>query len=479
MKPRITYFSITYFIGLTFLGLFFLADVSSAKTPFEKDLSLIEESQRGVIKLVELVVPTVVNVSPMNTDNASRPSGHPKSSPGPGGGSGSGVIIDKKGFIVTNNHVVGDAFEMEVRLSDKSKFIGKVIGRDPDTDLALIKIDSEKDFPYVQLADSKKVKVGQWVMAVGNPFGLDRSVTIGIVSGLGRENVNLSRYEDFIQTDASINPGNSGGPLFNVQGEVIGINTAIINIAQRIGFAIPSSMVQAVVSQLMNGGKVTRGWLGVGIQPLTPELATKFGVKESDSAMPPTGVLVNEVFEGDPAYKGGILSGDIILKVEDQSVETTSTLARVIAGFAPGQKIKIDLIRNGKKQQIVMALGEKKDGAVPVSIPKKEPEPFFGLVIADLTPENIEKYKLQKEDKEGKGSASLSGVVVTQVTTGSPAEAEGLKEGDIILEMEGDKVSNSESFEELKKGKEKIETFLLRVSRENRAFFVVLKQKGE
>lgn len=476
MKQRIT-----YFIGLTFLGLFLLAfaEASNAKTPLEKDLSFIEESQRGIIQLAELVVPTVVNVSPINADSVSRPSGHPKPSPGPGGGSGSGVIIDKKGFIVTNNHVVGDALEMEVRLSDKSKFIGKVIGRDPDTDLALIKIDSEKDFPYVQLADSKKVKVGQWVMAVGNPFGLDRTVTIGIVSGLGRENVNLSRYEDFIQTDASINPGNSGGPLFNVQGEIIGINTAIINIAQGIGFAIPSSMVQAIVSQLMNGGKVTRGWLGVGIQSLTPALATKFGVKESGSAMPPTGVLVNEVFEGDPAYRGGILSGDIILKVEDQSVETTSTLARVIAGFAPGQKIKIDLIRNGKQHQIVMALGEKKDGAVPVSIPKKEPEPFFGLTIADLTPENIEKYKLQKkEDKEGKGSASLSGVVVTQVTTGSPAEAEGLKEGDIILEMEGDKVSNSESFEELTKGKEKTETVLLRVSRGNRAFFVVLKQKG-
>ncbi len=468
------------------LGFFLITTFASARTPFEKDLSVIEESQRGIIKLAELVVPTVVNISPLDAGSASRPFGHPrgkredgghKPSPGPGGGSGSGVIIDKKGFIVTNNHVVGDAEEMEVRLSDKSKFIGKIVGKDPDTDLALIKIESENDFPYVQLADSKKVKVGQWVMAVGNPFGLDRTVTIGIVSGLGRENVNLSRYEDFIQTDASINPGNSGGPLFNVQGEVIGINTAIINIAQGIGFAIPSNMVQTVVSQLMNSGKVTRGWLGVGIQPLTAELATKFGVKESGGSAPLTGVLINEVFEGDPAYKGGLLPGDIILKVEDEPVDTTSTLARVIGGFAPGQKIKVDLMRNGKKQQVMMALGEKKDGAEQASISKKEPEPFFGLIIADLTAENIEKYKL-KEDKEVKGSASLSGVIVTQVATGSPAEAEGLKEGDLILEMEGDKVSNSESFAELTKGKEKTETVLLRVSRENRAFFVVLKQKG-
>jgi serine protease Do len=474
--------------GVVFLGFFLIAGFAFARTQFEKDLSVIEDSQRGVMKLVELVMPTVVNVSPFEKGNpfqhppGKREEGGPRPPHGPSGGSGSGVIIDKKGFIVTNNHVVGDADEMEVRLSDKTKFTGKVVGKDPDTDLALIKIESDKEFPFVSLADSNTVKVGQWVMAVGNPFGLDRTVTVGIVSGLGRENINLSRYEDFIQTDASINPGNSGGPLFDVHGEIIGINTAIINVAQGIGFAIPSNMVSAVVSQLMSGGKVTRGWLGVGIQPLTLELAVKFGVQKSDDVLSPTGVLVNEVFDGDPAYKGGILAGDIILKVEGQSVDTTNTLARVIAGFAPGQKIKLDLVRGGKRQQIVMALGEKKDGAVPVAIAKKEPKPFFGLTIDDLTPEHIEKYKLKqdKQDKESKQDknkdVSLSGVVVTLVVAGSPAESEGLKEGDLIIEMEGEAVPNADSFEKIKKNQEKTETLLLRVSRDNRSFFLVLKQ---
>ncbi len=478
MKEKSIYFMMITLVVVLCLGTGF----SDARTLFEKDLMIIEESQRGVIKLAELVIPTVVNISLVSSPHAFR---HPKEkgeegSPKPpqSGGSGSGVIIDKKGFIVTNNHVVGDADEMEVWLSDKSKFIGKVVGKDPDTDLALIKIDSEKDLPFVSLADSKKVKIGQWVMAVGNPFGLDRTVTVGIVSGLGRENVNLSRYEDFIQTDAAINPGNSGGPLFNVQGEVIGINTAIINIAQGIGFAIPSNMVQTIISQLMNGGKVVRGWLGVGIQPLTVELATKFGVKEG-GATAPSGVLVNEVFEGDPAYKGGILPGDIILKVEDEPVDTTSTLARVIAGFAPGAKIKIDLIRGGKKQQITMALGEKKDGATQASLAKKDqPKPFFGLTISDLTPENIEKFKLKKEDKD-KGTVALSGVLVTWVEAGSPAFAEGLKEGDLILEMEGKVISDEKAFTAIAKNTEKAETVLIRISRESRAFFVVLKQKEQ
>ncbi|MBI3359150.1 MAG: Do family serine endopeptidase [Nitrospirae bacterium] len=462
-------------------GICFSGGFADARPALDKDLNIIEDSQRGIIKLAEQVIPTVVNISPVSEDSFSHSSRHPSEKSEEGGakpppGSGSGVIIDKKGFIVTNNHVVGDAEEMEVRLSDKSKFTGKVIGKDPDTDLALVKIDSEKDFPFVPLADSKKVKVGQWVMAVGNPFGLDRTVTVGIVSGLGRENINLSRYEDFIQTDASINPGNSGGPLFNVQGEVIGINTAIINIAQGIGFAIPSNMVQAVISQLMNGGKVTRGWLGVGIQPLTSELATKFGAKESDGAAPLSGVLVNEVFEGDPAFMGGILPGDIILKVDDEPVDTTNRLARVIAGFSPGQKIKIELIRNGKKQQLTMALGEKKSDATQASISKQEaPRPFFGLTVLDLTPENIEKFKLQ----ENKGGTIPSGVVVSGVESDSPAFAEGLKEGDIIKEMEGETVSNVESFEKITKKAEKTETLLLRVSRENRSFFVVLKQKEQ
>ncbi|HEY5599396.1 MAG TPA: Do family serine endopeptidase, partial [Candidatus Manganitrophaceae bacterium] len=373
-------------------------------------------------------------------------------------GSGSGVIIDKKGFIVTNNHVVGDAEEVEVRLSDKTKFTGKVVGKDPDTDLALIKVETDKELPTAVIGDSENLKVGQWVIAIGNPFGLDRTVTVGVVSALGRENVNLSRYEDFIQTDASINPGNSGGPLFNIRGEVIGINTAIINFAQGIGFAIPSNMVQVVVGQLMVKGKVTRGWLGVGIQPLTEELAVKFGVKEGE------GVLVNEVFEGDPAHKAGVQPGDVILQVDGFKVDTPNTLARVIAGFVPGKKASIEIMRDGKRKTLTIELVERKEEAVTASIPK-QPEVYFGLSVQDLTPEIAERFKLKDE----------KGVVITKVDQGSAAEEEGLKEGDLIKEINKEKVNSAEEFKKAVEKTKKTEAVLLRVTRENRAFFIVLK----
>jgi serine protease Do len=455
---------VTFFI-LMVLWLPAMAVGAEVKTDNESGIKLLEQFQSTFINLAEHVKPTVVNISPSTgTPHATRPDMPPRESPrererpeAPPG-SGSGVIIDKKGFIVTNNHVVGDAEVVEVRLSDKTKFQGKVIGKDPDTDLALVKIEAGKDLPFVTLGDSTKTKVGQWVIAVGNPFGLDRTVTVGVVSALGRENVNLSRYEDFIQTDASINPGNSGGPLFNIRGEVIGINTAIINFAQGIGFAIPSNMVQAVTTQLIAKGKVTRGWLGVGIQPLTPELAGKFGVKENE------GVLVNEVFEGDPAHKAGIQPGDIILNVDGQSVDTPNTLARVIAGFVPGKKAGVEVMRDGKKKMLTIELIERKDEAVTASIPK-QPESFLGLNVQDLTPEIAERFKI-KDDK---------GAIVTKVEPGSAAESEGLKEGDLVKEINREKVNTAADFKSIIEKTKKTEAVLLRVTRENRAFFIVLK----
>ena len=257
-------------------------------------LHMLEEMQEVITDLAERVKPSVVNILPSPGPGRSKDS--PKDRPPPNSpGTGSGVIIDGSGYILTNNHVVGEANEVEVRLSDRTKLIAQVIGKDPDTDLAVLKVSTDHTLPSATFGDSGSVKVGQWALAVGNPFGLERTVTLGVVSGIGRENMNLSRYENFIQTDASINPGNSGGPLFNVHGEVIGINTAIINFAQGIGFAIPSNMAKQVFQQLRAHGKVVRGWLGVGIQPVTVELAAKFGVSENE------GVLVNEVFEHDPA----------------------------------------------------------------------------------------------------------------------------------------------------------------------------------
>lgn len=448
---------ITVLVGLWLPG---IALGAGSPKDMEKGFQLLEQVQSTFISLSERVKPSVVNISPSGnvTSTPSRPRNAPKEAPP---GSGSGVIIDKEGYIVTNNHVVGDAKEVEVRLSDKSTFKGTVIGKDRDTDLALVKIDAGKDLPFVPLGDSKEVKVGQWVIAVGNPFGLDRTVTLGVISALGRENVNLSRYENFIQTDASINPGNSGGPLFNIRGEVIGINTAIINFAQGIGFAIPSNMVKSITSQLKAKGRVTRGWLGVGIQPLTPELAKNFGVQEG------VGVLINEVFEGDPAHKGGIKPGDIILEVNGEKVDTPSTLARVIAGFIPGEKTRILILRDGEKVTKFIELMERKDEAVTASIPKA-PEAFMGLNIEDLTPEIAEKFKI-KGDK---------GAVIMKVEPGSTAEAEGLREGDLIKEVNRETINTAEDFNKAMRKTKEGEAVLLRVTREDRAFFIVLKPQG-
>ena len=439
---------------------------AGAESDLDKGLRFLEDSQSVFIHLAKKVIPSVVSISP--TDDLPHPMLSPdekregkKEMPHrPPSGSGSGVIIDNAGFIITNSHVVGEAEKVRVALSDKTEYTGTIVGRDVDTDLAVVKITAEKELPFSVLGDSQKVEIGQWVMAVGNPFGLDRTVTIGVVSGLGRENVNLSRYEYFIQTDASINPGNSGGPLFNIQGQVVGINTAIINVAQGIGFAIPSNMAKTITQQLIQQGKVTRGWLGVGIQPLTPELAKKFNVKEGE------GILVNEVFKGDPADLGGLLPGDIILKVEEEGVGTTNTLARVIAGYAPGAPVTIEFIRNGKKQKQTLKLGQKKEeGAITVALPKT-PELFFGLTVESLTPEKIKEFGLQEE----------KGVVITDVLEGSSAASEGLKKGDLTKEIEGEGIPNLDEFEKVSEKAKNNEAVLLRVSRDNRAFYIVLKQ---
>ncbi len=457
----VLFFPVLFFIALSWLGVSF----AHAKTP-EAGLKLLEAVEDTFAALAERVHPAVVNIAPLSGEHASGAEdgmqGLPRErTPQTPPGSGSGVLVDAVGHIVTNHHVVGDAEEVEVRLSDKTKFVGKVVGRDPDTDLAVVKIQSDKAFPFAVFGDSAKIRVGQWAIAVGNPFGLDRTLTIGVISALGRENVNLSRYEDFIQTDASINPGNSGGPLFNIRGEVIGINTAIINFAQGIGFAIPSNMAQDVLTQLMAHGKVTRGWLGVGIQTLTQELADKFGVKEED------GVLVNEVFPGDPADRAGVRPGDIILKVNGKTVDTPSTLARVIAGFTPGEKVGVVLLRDGKAQSLQIDLSERK-GEMSAAIKKAETR--LGLTVSDITPEMAERYKIKPDEK---------GVLVTKVEPGSPAESQGLKEGDLVKEVRRQEVKDAETFSALLDAADKKETLLLRVTREGRAFFVVLKPQRE
>jgi len=429
----------------------------SAPTRSAHGLQMLEEIQTVITELAESAKPSVVNLFPLSGPGRARelPQERIPNSPG----SGSGVIVDADGHIVTNNHVIGDATEIEVRLSDKSTLIGQVIGKDPDTDLAVIKVTPEHPLAYAKFGDSSSVRVGQWVLAVGNPFGLDRTVTLGVVSGIGRENINLSRYENFIQTDASINPGNSGGPLFNLHGEVIGINTAIINFAQGIGFAIPSNMAKQVIQQLLAKGRVVRGWLGVGIQPLTPELARKFGVREGE------GVLVNEVFEKDPAASAGIKPGDIITKIDGNPVDTPNRLSRLVAGLLPGATAKVEVVRDQTRLTLEVGLTERRDTAVVASLPQARTEVKLGLDVQDLTAALADKFKLRES----------KGVLITKVDPGSLAQSEGLREGDLIKEVNRAEVGTvgefSMAISKIRHG----ETVLLRVLRENRAFYVVLK----
>jgi serine protease Do len=449
-------------VALSSLLLFGPSGIAQAAEP--SGLRMLEEIQTELINLAERVKPAVVNIAPLSSLTA-KPGEGPRERGGPNNpGTGSGVIVDKDGIVVTNNHVVGDAKEVEVRLSDRSKFVGQVIGRDPDTDIAIVKINTTTGLPTVPFGDSSKVRVGQWVIAVGNPFALDRTVTLGVVSGLERDAVRLSRYEAFIQTDASINPGNSGGPLFNIKGEVIGINTAIINYAQGIGFAIPSNMVQQVVNQLRAHGKVVRGWLGVGIQEVTAELAAKFGIKETD------GILVNDVFENEPAARAGLKPGDIIAKVDGHRIETPAGLSRSVAGLSPGTKVELEIIRNGERRNLAVDLGERKEDAVVAALPAPappQPEVKLGLSVQDLTAELADKFKIKDQ----------KGVLISKVDPGSVAQEQGLREGDLIKEVNRQLVATTEEFKSAVAQAKKGESVLLRVVRENRAFYSVLNPR--
>ena len=420
-------------------------------------LRVLEEIQTVITELAEQTKPSVVNLFPITTAGRLRDTSGDRTPNA--SGSGSGLIVDSDGHIVTNNHVIGDATEIEVRFSDKTKLIAQVIGKDPDTDLALLKVTADRPLPSAQFGDSSMVKVGQWVLAVGNPFGLDRTVTLGVVSGIGRENMNLSRYENFIQTDASINPGNSGGPLFNLRGEVIGINTAIINFAQGIGFAIPSNMAKHVIEQLLAKGKVIRGWLGVGIQPLTTELAKKFGVSDGE------GVLVNEVFENDPAAVAGIRPGDVIVRIDGAIVDSPNKLSRLIGTLTPGAQAKIDVIRDLKHVTLTILLTERRDAAAVPTAPHARAEVKLGVEVQELTPSLAEKFKLRE----------TKGVMIMRVESNSLAHAEGLREGDLIKEVNRTETATLADYSAAISRSRRGDTILLRVLRETRAFYVVLK----
>jgi serine protease Do len=379
---------------------------------------------------------------------------------------GSGVIVSPDGYIITNNHVVEKSDEIKVTLLDKRTFKGRIVGADPKTDIAIVKIDAT-NLPTIPWGDSEKLQVGEFVLAIGNPYGLSHTVTMGIISAVGRANVGVADYEDFIQTDAAINPGNSGGPLVNIQGELIGINTAIFSRTggyQGIGFAVPSNMVRPIMSQLIQKGKIIRGWLGVTIQELTPELSQKFGLEKSQ------GALVSDVAKRSPAERAGIMRGDIILEFNGKEVKDVGNLRNMVAQSKVGSDVTIKILRSGKEYTVRLVIAEL-PREVAEAMPKKIPEDleagaFTGLTVMSLTKEIAKQLGFTKDE---------TGVVVVRVEPASPADEAGIKKGDIIKEVDRNQVDNLEDFNRIASNAKRNETVLLFITRGDKKFYVTLK----
>jgi len=374
---------------------------------------------------------------------------------------GSGFLIDKEGYIVTNNHVVENADKIKVKLYDDTEYEAEIVGRDQKTDLALIKIPESKSLKPFNIGDSDKLKVGQWVVAIGSPFGLEQTVTAGIVSAKGRI-IGSGPYDDFIQTDASINPGNSGGPLINMEGEVVGINTAIIAGGQGIGFAIPINLAKNIIDQLKTKGEVTRGWLGVAIQDITDELAEYYGISDKK------GVLVTEVFDGDPADKAGIKAKDIIVEVDGKKVNSSRELSMAIANTNVGKRTAITVLRNGREKTLYVKIAERTDSKEGKFYSSDETSYDIGFKVRDLSPEIARQFGY-KEDE--------SGVVVSNIDPGSKGDEAGLRVGDLIKEINRNSVKDVDSFNKEFQNIKKGNTFHLFIKRSNSGFIVIKMEK--
>jgi S1-C subfamily serine protease len=408
---------------------------------------MLQVLQEGFIRVAEAVKPSVVNIS---TEYSFKEKGHPSPFKRPfndfweeflekffkqlpknyrkSKSLGSGLIVDKEGYILTNNHVVEKADKITIRLSDKKKFDGKVIGKDPKTDIAVVKIDpGDHKLKVAKLGDSDTCRIGQWAIAIGNPFGLDRTVTVGVVSAIGRSDIGIATYENFIQTDASINPGNSGGPLLNIEGE----------------------------DQLLEHGKVVRGWMGIAIQRVTEDLGKQFGVEEG------RGVLVGQVFKGDPADKAGIKEGDILLEFDGSPLTSPTQLSRLAAATPPNKEVKLLLFRDKKKMTINIVLGQQRDSLV------KDESSHYGMVVEGITPELVNIYKLSEE----------KGVVITEVEPDSLADKAGLRTGDILMAIQRQRVDSIEKYREIMDSLKEDEMVLVARKRDKNSRFVVIKPK--
>ena len=377
-----------------------------------------------------------------------------------GRAAGSGVIVDPRGYILTNNHVVENAAEIEVRLSDDRKFSATLIGRDAKTDLAVVRIEAASTpLPVAALGDSDRLRVGQWAIAIGNPFGLDRTVTVGIISATGRTRVGVATYEAFIQTDASINPGNSGGPLLDLRGRVVGINTAIVATGQGIGFSIPINMARGIMEQLISRGRVVRGWLGIVIQDLTDELAAGFGVA------PGAGVLVSDVMKDGPAEAAGVKPGDVIVEFAGAQIKEVTDLQKRVAAVDPGRPTPVAVIRDRKRTVLSVKVGEQPtEETLVAAVPREQ---GFGLTVEPLTSEAAEKLDI----------TGRAGVLVTAVAPGSSGAEAGIRPGDAILELNRRPVTGVESFSKILAGVKPGDVVPVQVRRGEggRSEYVVLK----
>jgi Do/DeqQ family serine protease len=440
-----------------------VAGVAIVPTPAQVQASTVEAKRLsdGFVAVAERASPSVVQIDVTahdeKADVLSRFFGQANREEPIARGMGSGVVFTADGAILTNNHVVEEALTINVRLRDGRYLPARLVGRDPATDLAVVKVDSTGLTP-AKFADSEATRVGEWLVAIGSPFGLGYTVTAGVLSAKGRGGLGMNTIEDYLQTDASINPGNSGGPLCNLQGEVIGINTMIVGRGQGIGFAVPSNMAQRVAAQILKTGHVSRAWLGVGVQDLTPEIAQAMRLS------PGSGALVNNVASDGPAYHANVRPGDIIASVGGHPVRDGHDLVRETIAHDVGQPVQLEIVRSGSHYGATVTLSERPEAAIQPAPSQQHalPHQGLGLVVRDLAP--------QQATQMGLPAKSLP--VITQVSPGSSADREGLRVGDVIVEANGNLEPTSAQVAELARSG----LLLLRLKRADSYFYAALKK---
>lgn len=466
-------------VAAVFLFAGMLVASSIGTTPHVKAAPPVVSGAKGslpsFVELAEALGPSVVNIKVTKIQKTEMPnmSGVPDSpfgdmfkrffgdmpqTPRKMEGAGSGVIINSDGTVLTNNHVVEGASDITVTLNDKREYKAKVLGRDPKTDLAVIKMEGKGTFKAAALGDSSVTRVGEWVVAIGNPFGLSNTVTAGIVSAKGRI-IGAGPYDDFIQTDAPINPGNSGGPLLNMRGEVVGINTAIAPQGQGIGFAIPVNTAKTLLPELVSKGTVTRGYLGVNIQDITEDLAKSLGLAGAK------GALVAEVVDGSPADKAGVKRGDVITGFAGKEISDIHQLTSLVAVTPVGQEAPLKIKRDGKDMTLKVKVGKLESKEPAATQTEQTSQGKWGLQLQQLTPDLARQL----------GSKAKGGVVVAGVQSGSPAEDAAIQRGDIILEIDRHQVKDvADAKEKIEKAGKK-DSLLLLVEREGKSLYIVLK----